>query len=174
MRSPDILLLADHDIILQFWPYDEYWYQVLENIRQFFFMKLFCWDKGCALNKLVSVNSYVYLEDQLDILIIGHKYNFIIDKMGVVRISDRSGYFECAEEVANEMKVGGNEVKGIDIVQLVVTVVLEMLYDGNMRNKDSAKSKGGKEVEEGIEHRVTNPMSKRAEERKAEEEGQSF
>ena len=33
---------------------------------------------------------------------------------GVMRISDGSSYFEYAEEVANELKVRGNEVNAID------------------------------------------------------------
>ena len=88
----------------------------------------------------------------------------------MVRISNRSSYFECVKEVTNKLQIRWNEMKGIDGVRLVVAVVLAMLYDGNMHNKDGVKSKGGKKVEEGIEHRVAKPMSKRMEERKAEEE----
>ena len=51
-----------------------------------------------------------------------------------------------------------------------VVVVLALLYDGEVRNKDCAKSKYSKKVEKGIEHRVASPKLK-AEKRKAEEEG---
>jgi hypothetical protein len=88
----------------------------------------------------------------------------------VVRISNSSDYFECVKKVANELEVGRNEMKGIDEVWLVVAVVLEMVYDSKVCNKNCAKSKCGKKVEERIEHRVANPKSK-AEGRKAEEEG---
>ena len=87
-----------------------------------------------------------------------------------MRISNRSSYFECVKEVTNKLQIGWNEMKGIDRVWLVVAVIIAMLYYSDMHNKDGVKSKGGKEVEEGIEHRVANPMSKRMEERKAEEE----
>jgi hypothetical protein len=40
--SPDVLLLTDHDVIFRFWPYDEYWYQVLDEIEQLFLTKLLC------------------------------------------------------------------------------------------------------------------------------------
>ena len=87
-----------------------------------------------------------------------------------MRISDGSNYFECVQEVANKLNVRGNEVNGIDEVQKVVRVI----HDGEVCNKDSAKSKGGKKVEEGIEHRVANPKSKRAERGKQKRRVKSF
>ena len=92
----------------------------------------------------------------------------------VVRISDSSSYFECVQKVMNDLKIRRNEVNGIDEVQKVVAVVLVMLYDGEVCNKDGAESKGSDKVEERIKHRVANLRSKRAEERKAEEEGQKL
>ena len=67
-----------------------------------------------------------------------------------------------------------SDLNGIDEVQKVVAVVLVLLYDGEVCNKDSAESKGSDKVEERIKHRVANPRSKMAEERKAEEEGRKL
>ena len=54
----------------------------------------------------------------------------------MVRISDGSSYFERTQEVVDELKVGRNEVNGIDEVRKVVTVVLAMLYDGEVGDEN--------------------------------------
>ena len=86
----------------------------------------------------------------------------------MIRISSGSSYFERAQEVVNELKVGRNEVNGINRIQLAVLIVLASLYDNEMCDEKWVKSKCGKKIEEGLKHRVANPRLK-AEER--EEEG---
>ena len=49
-----------------------------------------------------------------------------------MRISDGSSYFDCAQEVINELKVGGNEVNGINGIRLALLIVLASLYDNEM------------------------------------------
>ena len=88
-----------------------------------------------------------------------------------MRISDGSSYFERAQEVVNELKVGRNEVNGINGIQLAVLIVLASLYDNKMCDEKRVKSKCGKKIEEGLKHRVANPRLK-AEER--EEEGRKL
>ena len=44
----------------------------------------------------------------------------------VVRISSSSSYFGSAQEVVDELKVGGNELKGVNGFGTVFTVVLVM------------------------------------------------
>ena len=70
-----------------------------------------------------------------------------------MRISDSSGYFGCVQKVIDELKVGRNEMKGIDEVWLVVVVIFEMVYDGEVHNKNCKKGRCSKKVEEGIKHR---------------------
>ena len=89
----------------------------------------------------------------------------------MVRISDGSSYFECAQEVVDELKVGRNEVNGINGIQLAVLIVLASLYDNEMCDEKRVKSKCSKKIEEGLKHRVANPRLK-AEGR--EEEGREL
>ena len=49
-----------------------------------------------------------------------------------MRISDGSSYFECAQEVVDELKVGRNEVNSINGIRLTVLIVLASLYDNEM------------------------------------------
>ena len=50
----------------------------------------------------------------------------------MVRISDGSSYFGCTQEVVDKLKVGRNEVNGINGVRLAVLIVLVSLYDNKM------------------------------------------
>ena len=50
----------------------------------------------------------------------------------MVRISDGSSYFERAQDVVDELKVGRNEVNGINGIRLAVLIVLASLYDNEM------------------------------------------
>ena len=84
-----------------------------------------------------------------------------------MRISDGSSYFECAQKVVDELKVGRNEVNGINGIRCAVLIVLASLYDNEMCDKKRVKSKCGKKIEEGLKHRVANPRLK-AERRKEE------
>ena len=77
-----------------------------------------------------------------------------------MRISDGSSYFERAQEVVNELKVGRNEVNGINGIRCAVLIVLASLYDNEMCDEKRVKSKCGKKVEEGLKHRVANPKLK--------------
>ena len=43
-----------------------------------------------------------------------------------MRISDGSSYLDRAQDVVNELKVGGNELKGVNGFGTVFTVVLVM------------------------------------------------
>ena len=78
----------------------------------------------------------------------------------MVRISDGSSYFGCTQEVVDKLKVGRNEVNGIDEVQKVVTIVLASLYDYEVSNEKCVKGECDKKVEEGLKHRVANPKLK--------------
>ena len=49
-----------------------------------------------------------------------------------MRTSDGSSYFEHAQELVDELKVGRNEVNGINEVRLAVLIVLASLYDNEM------------------------------------------
>ena len=89
----------------------------------------------------------------------------------MVMISDYSSYFECAQEVVNELKVRRNEVDGINEIWLAVSIVLAILYDNEMCDEKRVKSKCGKKKEDGLKHRVANPKLK-AEGR--EEEGRKL
>ena len=89
----------------------------------------------------------------------------------MVRISDGSSYFERAQELVDELKVGRNEVNGINEIRLAVLIVLASLYDNEMCDEKRVKSKCGKKIEEGLKHRVANPKLK-AEGR--EEEGRKL
>ena len=53
-----------------------------------------------------------------------------------MRISGSGSYLNCAQEVVDELKVGGNEVESIDEIGKVVTVVLAILYNGEVGNKN--------------------------------------
>ena len=77
-----------------------------------------------------------------------------------MRISDGSSYFDCAQEVVDELKVGRNEVNGINGIRCAVLIVLASLYDNEMCDEKRVKSKCGKKVEEGLKHRVANPKLK--------------
>ena len=88
-----------------------------------------------------------------------------------MRISDGSSYFERAQELVNELKVGRNEVNGINGIRLAVLIVLASLYDNEMCDEKRVKSKCGEKIEEGLKHRVANPKLK-AEGR--EEEGRKL
>ena len=88
-----------------------------------------------------------------------------------MRISDGSSYFERVQEVVDELKVGRNEVNGINRIRLALLVVLASLYDNEMCDEKRVKSKCGKKIEEGLKHRVANPKLK-AEGR--EEEGRKL
>ena len=88
-----------------------------------------------------------------------------------MRISDGSSYFERAQDVVDELKVGRNEVNGINRIRLAVLIVLASLYDNEMCDEKRVKSKCGKKIEEGLKHRVANPRLK-AEGR--EEEGRKL
>ena len=88
-----------------------------------------------------------------------------------MRISDGSSYFERVQKVVNELKVGRNEVNGINGIRLAVLIVLASLYDNEMCDEKRVKSKCGKKIEEGLKHRVANPKLK-AEGR--EEEGRKL
>ena len=87
-----------------------------------------------------------------------------------MRISDGSSCLELVQKVANELNVRRNEVNGVNRVRLVVLIILASLYDNDVCDKNFAKSKCSKKVEEGLKHRVANSKLK-AEGRKAEEEG---
>ena len=88
-----------------------------------------------------------------------------------MRISDGSSYFVRAQDVVDELKVGRNEVNGIDGIRLALLIVLASLYDNEMCDEKRVKSKCGKKIEEGLKHRVANPKLK-AEGR--EEEGRKL
>ena len=88
-----------------------------------------------------------------------------------MRISDGGSYFECTQDVVNELKVGRNEVDGINGIRLALSIVLASLYDNEMCDEKRVKSKCGKKIEEGLKHRVANPRL-RAEGR--EEEGRKL
>ena len=77
-----------------------------------------------------------------------------------MRISDGSSYFERAQEVVNELKVGRNEVNGINGIRLALLIILASLYDNEMCDEKRVKSKCGKKIEEGLKHRVANPRLK--------------
>ena len=77
-----------------------------------------------------------------------------------MRISDGSSYFERAQKVVNELKIGGNEVDGINRIRLALLIVLASLYDNEMCDEKRVKSKCGKNIEEGLKHRVANPKLK--------------
>ena len=77
-----------------------------------------------------------------------------------MRISDDDGSLKHLKEFDKKLKVGGNELKGVDEVYEAVTVVLAMLYDSEMSDENRTDNKCGKEVEEEIEHRVASPRSK--------------
>ena len=49
-----------------------------------------------------------------------------------MRISSSSSYFGSAQEVVDELKVGGNELKGVNGFGTVFTVILVMVYDGEV------------------------------------------
>ena len=89
----------------------------------------------------------------------------------MVRISDDSGYLDRAQDVVNELKVGGNEVDGINGIRGAALIVLASLYDNEMCDEKRVKSKCGKKKEDGLKHRVANPKLK-AEGR--EEEGRKL
>ena len=89
----------------------------------------------------------------------------------MVRIGDGGSYFECAQDVVDELKVGRDEVDGINGIRCAVLIVLASLYDNEMCDEKRVKSKCGKKVEEGLKHRVANPKLK-AEGR--EEEGRKL
>ena len=74
-----------------------------------------------------------------------------------MRISDGSSYFDCAQKVVDELKVGRNEVNGINRIRLAVLIILASLYDNEMCDEKRVKSKCGKKIEEGLKHRVANP-----------------
>ena len=88
-----------------------------------------------------------------------------------MRISDGSSYFYRAQELVDELKVGRDEVNGINEIRLALLIVLASLYDNEMCDEKRVKSKCGKKVEEGLKHRVANPKLK-AEGR--EEEGRKL
>ena len=77
-----------------------------------------------------------------------------------MRISDSGSDFKCVQKAANELKVGGNEVNGIDGIRLTLLIVLASLYDNEMCDEKRVKSKCGKKIEEGLKHRVANPKLK--------------
>ena len=52
-----------------------------------------------------------------------------------MRISDDDGSLKHLKEFDKKVKIGGNELKGIDEVYEAVTVVLAMLYDGEMSDE---------------------------------------
>ena len=54
----------------------------------------------------------------------------------MVRISDSSSVFGSAQEVVDELKVGGNELKGVNGFGTVFMVVLVMAYNGEVGNKN--------------------------------------
>ena len=54
----------------------------------------------------------------------------------VVRISGGSSVFRCVQGIAKKLKVGGNELKGVNGFGTVFTVVLVMAYDGEVGNKN--------------------------------------
>ena len=78
----------------------------------------------------------------------------------MVRISDGSGYLERAQEFVNELKVGGDEVNGVNGIRGAALIVLASLYDDEMCDEKRVKSKCGKKKEEGLKHRVANPKLK--------------
>jgi hypothetical protein len=53
-----------------------------------------------------------------------------------MRIGDNSKGLEYFKKVDEDLKVGEGEVKGIDKVRKVVMVVLVILYDGEVGNKN--------------------------------------
>ena len=54
----------------------------------------------------------------------------------MVRISGGSSFFGSAQEVVDKLKVGRNELKGVNGFGTVFTVVLVMAYDGEVGNKN--------------------------------------
>ena len=60
----------------------------------------------------------------------------LLIRWGVVRISDNSGDSKHLEKIGKKLKVGGNELKSVDEIRKVVTVVLAMLYDSEVGNKN--------------------------------------
>ena len=50
----------------------------------------------------------------------------------MVRISGGSSFFGSAQEVVDKLKVGRDEVNGIDGIRLAVLIVLASLYDNEM------------------------------------------
>ena len=77
-----------------------------------------------------------------------------------MRINDGSSYSKLVQKMANELKVGRNKVKSVNGVGLVVLIVLASLYNNKVCDKNCAKDKCGKKVEEGFKHRVANPKLK--------------
>ena len=53
-----------------------------------------------------------------------------------MRISDSSSFFGFAQEVVDELKIGGGELKGVNRFGSVFTVVLVVLYDSEVGNRD--------------------------------------
>ena len=78
----------------------------------------------------------------------------------MVRISDGSSYFDCVQEVVDELKVRRNEVDCINGIRLALLIVLASLYDNEMCDEKRVKSKCGEKIEEGPKHRVANPKLK--------------
>ena len=77
-----------------------------------------------------------------------------------MRISNDDGCLKHLKKFDKKMKVGGNELKGIDEVYEAVTVVLAMLYDGEMSDENRTDDKCDGDVDDEIEHRVASPRSK--------------
>ena len=57
-----------------------------------------------------------------------------------MRISDGSSYFNRAQDVVDKLKVGRNEVNGINGIRCTVLIVLASLYDNEMCDEKRAKS----------------------------------
>ena len=72
----------------------------------------------------------------------------------MVRISDGSGYLERTQEFVDKLKVGGNEVNGVNGIRSALLIVLASLYDNEMCDEKRVKGKCGKKIEEGLKHRV--------------------
>ena len=53
-----------------------------------------------------------------------------------MRISGGNSFFGWRQEVVDELKVGENELKGVNRFRTVFTVILEMAYDGEVCNKN--------------------------------------
>ena len=49
-----------------------------------------------------------------------------------MRISDGSSYFERVQEVVDKLKVGRNEVNGVNGIRGAVLIVLASLYNNEM------------------------------------------